>query len=113
MSLFSWFRQFFRKDENPICHITTEQLKEVLESIKGKQFIDVRTKEEFKAVHIREFKNFPLHNLEQNIHKINKEQEVFVICQSGGRSLLACRELKKMGFQKVINVKGGMNDWKK
>ncbi|MGG3924306.1 rhodanese-like domain-containing protein, partial [Geobacillus thermodenitrificans] len=41
----------------------------------------------------------------------SKEKEVVVICQSGMRSQKASKWLKKMGFQHVTNVKGGLNAW--
>ncbi|MGE1166875.1 rhodanese-like domain-containing protein, partial [Peribacillus simplex] len=34
---------------------------------------------------------------------------VIVICQSGMRSKQAAKVLKKLGFQRIINVSGGMN----
>ncbi|MCY8721486.1 rhodanese-like domain-containing protein, partial [Bacillus sp. S10C12M] len=40
-----------------------------------------------------------------------KDQEVFVICQSGMRSLKASKVLKKQGFKNITNIKGGMNTW--
>jgi len=38
--------------------------------------------------------------------------EIVVICQSGGRSSVACKMLKKAGFEHVTNVIGGMNNWR-
>lgn len=76
-----------------------------------KQFIDVRTPLEFRANHIRGFKNIPLHELKQRVHELSKDKEVIVICQSGMRSNQASKLLKKLGFTKVTNVRGGMNAW--
>lgn len=42
---------------------------------------------------------------------LSKEREVVLICQSGMRSNKASKTLKKSGFEKVTNVKGGMNAW--
>ncbi|CRK81520.1 Rhodanese domain-containing protein [Neobacillus massiliamazoniensis] len=91
--------------------ITTDQLKTELKD-KNKQFIDVRTPGEFKGNHIRGFKNIPLHQLDQKADKeLSKEKEVIVICQSGMRSQQASKMLKKWGYTKVTNVKGGMSAW--
>jgi rhodanese-related sulfurtransferase len=80
---------------------------------KNKQFIDVRTPSEFKGNHIKGFKNIPLHQLSQKADKeLSKEKEVIVICQSGMRSQKASKVLRKMGFTKVTNVKGGMSAWR-
>ena len=79
---------------------------------KNKQFIDVRTPGEFKGNHIKGFKNIPLHQLSQKAdQELSKEKEVIVICQSGMRSQKASKVLRKIGFTKVTNVKGGMSAW--
>ena len=75
------------------------------------QFIDVRTPGEFQAGHVKPFKNIPLHNLKKQNNKLDKNKEVVIICRSGSRSMNACRQLKKMGFTKITNVRGGMNAW--
>ncbi|WP_085993135.1 rhodanese-like domain-containing protein [Oceanobacillus senegalensis] len=75
------------------------------------QFIDVRTPGEYKANHCKPFKNIPLSNLASKLDKLDKKEEVVVICQSGMRSAKAAKILKKHGFKKISNVKGGMNAW--
>lgn len=77
----------------------------------GVQFIDVRTPGEYKANHRKPFQNIPLSNMSSEIEKLDKEKEVVVICQSGMRSTKAAKMLKKNGFQKIYNVKGGMSAW--
>lgn len=75
------------------------------------QFIDVRTPGEYKTNHRKPFINIPLAKLADKIEKINKQKEVVVICQSGMRSAKAAKILKKQGFNKVYNVRGGMGVW--
>lgn len=91
--------------------ISSSQLKEELNNTKDKQFIDVRTKGEFKTGHIRQFQNIPLQNLENNMTKLKKSQPIYVICQSGGRSSRACKLLSQAGFEDVYNIRGGMMAW--
>jgi rhodanese-related sulfurtransferase len=93
-----------------VRNISTNELKAEIEK-NDKQFIDVRTPTEFRANHIRGFKNIPLHELKQRVHELSKDKEVVVICQSGIRSNQASKLLKKLGFSQVTNVKGGMNAW--
>lgn len=93
-----------------VRQISTAVLK--VELKENKQFVDVRTPGEFKANHIKGFKNIPVHELSQRAAKeLSKEKEVIVICQSGMRSQQASKVLKKMEFAKVTNVKGGMSAW--
>ncbi|GAA0302993.1 hypothetical protein GGQ92_003070 [Gracilibacillus halotolerans] len=75
------------------------------------QFIDVRTPGEFKANHKKPFTNIPLSSLANKTDSLDKEKEIVVICQSGMRSMKAAKILKKQGFQKISNVKGGMSAW--
>lgn len=94
-----------------IKQISTEDLNKELKD-QNKQFIDVRTPGEYKANHIREFKNVPLNQLPQKTETLSKDQEVVVICQSGMRSSQASKLLKKSGFKSVTNVRGGMSAWR-
>jgi rhodanese-related sulfurtransferase len=40
-----------------------------------------------------------------------KEDEIHVICQSGGRSMKVCQKLETAGFTNVVNVEGGTSAW--
>lgn len=93
-----------------VRQISTLELKNELNE-KERQFIDVRTTGEFKANHIKGFKNIPLHQLTQKSSELSKNTEIIVICQSGMRSQKASKILKKLGFENVTNVKGGMSAW--
>lgn len=88
--------------------ISTEQLKSILND-KDKVFIDVRTHGEYKGRSIRQFKNIPLGS---DFSKLPKDKEIVVICQSGMRSSQACKQLKKLGYNNITNVRGGMSAWR-
>lgn len=94
-----------------VQQISTTDLKNEIKD-KTKQLIDVRTSAEYKANHIRGFKNIPLHQIAQKSNELSKEKEVVVICQSGMRSNKASRILKKQGFKQIMNVRGGMSAWR-
>ena len=51
-------------------------------------------------------------SFENSLSLIQKEKEVFVYCQSGGRSKKAAKLLAQMGQFKVYNVEGGIRAWK-
>lgn len=93
-----------------VSQIEAERLKDELKD-NNKQFIDVRTTGEYAANHIQGFKSIPLHELKGRTNELSRDQDVYVICQSGMRSMQACRLLKNMGFTKLTNVRGGMNAW--
>lgn len=91
-----------------IKHIDATELKRI-RSDRNKQWIDVRTKGEYAAYHLSPFQNIPLHELKKRSSELDKEKEVVLICQSGMRSQKAARILKKQGFQRITNDKGGLN----
>lgn len=85
--------------------ISTAELKTIIND-NDKVFLDVRTPGEYKARNIRQFKNIPLGS---DFSKLPKDKEILVICQSGMRSNQACKQLKKLGYTKVTNIRGGMS----
>ena len=93
------------KPTKGVQSISTAQLKNVLND-KDKVFVDVRTPGEYKGSNIPQFKNIPLGS---SFDKLPKDKEIVVICQSGMRSSQACKKLKKQGFERVTNVRGGMS----
>ncbi|MDM5230719.1 rhodanese-like domain-containing protein [Lysinibacillus pakistanensis] len=93
------------KPPKGVQSISTAQLKNILHD-KDKVFIDVRTPAEYKGRNIPQFKNMPLGS---SFDKLPKDKEIVVICQSGMRSSQACKQLKKQGFERVTNVRGGMS----
>lgn len=93
-----------------VSNITAQEAKDKFKE-KDVQFIDVRTPGEYKGNHQKQFKNIPLNNLAGRTGELDKDKEVVLICQSGMRSARAAKMLKKQGFEKVTNVKGGMGAW--
>lgn len=76
-------------------------------------FIDVREKDEFAAGHAEGAVNYPLSHFAAEIDKqmFEKGKAIYVICQSGGRSAVACTMLDANGFTDVTNVDGGTSAW--
>lgn len=76
------------------------------------QFIDVRTPEEYAAGHAYRARNIPLDKLLDNLDAIEKNEPVYLICQSGRRSLEAAKLLNEAGYPRTISIAGGTNAWK-
>lgn len=75
------------------------------------QFIDVRTPEEYAGGHAARAVNIPLDTLTSNLDKLEKNEPVYLICQTGNRSKKAAVMLKDAGFNNVLNVTGGTVAW--
>jgi rhodanese-related sulfurtransferase len=76
------------------------------------QFIDVRSPEEFKSGHAARARNIPIDELMVNLDKLEKNERVYLICQSGNRSKKAAQMLVDAGFPQAISIAGGTNAWK-
>lgn len=78
--------------------------KELIEN--GAQIIDVRTRGEYAAGHIKGSINIPLNELSTQIKKLKKEKAIITCCASGMRSASAKSQLKSLGFTEVYNGGG-------
>ncbi len=75
------------------------------------QFVDVRTAEEYAGGHAKNAVNMPLDNFKESLAKLNTNEPVYVICQTGRRSQKAAEMLEQNGFKKVYNITGGTSAW--
>jgi rhodanese-related sulfurtransferase len=92
--------------------ITPEELNNVNKDI---LLIDVRTPEEYATGHVENSINidFRASNFKDLIGELDKDQDVYVYCKVGGRSAAAAKLMKEMGFNKIYDLKGGINNWEK
>jgi len=86
--------------------ITTTELA----ALTGVTIIDVREDDEFAIGHAAGAKNLPLSTFAEHFEEISRDEPVYVICQSGGRSARACDYLEGQGFD-AINVENGTSGW--
>ena len=68
--------------------------------------LDVRTEAEYGRGHIDGFDPVPLDDLRERLSEIDRNRPVYVLCQSGLRSYLACRILAQNGFD-CAHLAGG------
>ena len=68
--------------------------------------LDARTAEEYAGGHIEGFRNIPVDELRERLGEIEAGKPVYVICQSGLRSYIACRILAGYGYE-TYNFAGG------
>ncbi|MGF1476797.1 MAG: rhodanese-like domain-containing protein [Geminicoccaceae bacterium] len=83
------------------------------------QFIDVRETGEWQQATIPGALHLPrgllefMADPESPMHKadLDPDKKLVVFCASGGRSALAAKTLKDMGYTDVANMTGGFNAW--
>lgn len=68
--------------------------------------LDTRTTAEFTEGYIPAAINIPVDELRERLHELDKSKKVYVNCQSGLRSYIACRILTQHGFE-CSNLSGG------
>ena len=92
-----------------IKEISAAELHSCLQS--GAQLIDVREPSEFEGGHVPRAISIPLASVPENVEQFRSATDVYVICQSGARSMRACEFLHDAGITNVINVAGGTSGW--
>ena len=99
------------------AEIKNEDVAKVDELIKSGKYtvIDVRTKEEYDAGHIKGALNFDYYNddFEEKIESQlkDKNKPYILYCRSGMRSLYSAEILEELGYTNVTNMKGGFLAW--
>ena len=78
---------------------------------KGALLVDVRSKKEFDAGHLKNAILIPYTKVKNNkeIFGNDKNRVIVVYCKVGGRAELAKQTLKSMGYKNIINA-GGYKD---
>ena len=94
--------------------IDAAQTEQMLKSDASIQLVDLRTPGELEqtgkiagALHL----NYNSPDFQSQIAQLSKEKPILIYCASGGRSGNALPQLTEMGFKKVYEYSGGMNDW--
>lgn len=93
--------------------ITPQQAVLLMSHESGSLVLDVREDSEYQSGHIRDSIHIPLSALKSRMSELDKYKDKNIIlgCRSGSRSGRACGLLKKKGFEKVHNLRGGVLAW--
>ena len=68
--------------------------------------LDVRMEGEYRRGYLNGFRNIPLDDLREHLDELDRGKPVYVNCQTGLRSYLACRLLTQYGFS-CSHLSGG------
>ncbi len=69
--------------------------------------LDVRKASEFDAEHVIGATNFPLDFVSRNMQQIDRDENYYLHCAGGYRSMITASILKSRGFHNIVNIKGG------
>lgn len=90
--------------------ITSVEVKELLDSGKQLNLVDVREADEVAAGIIPGAVHIPLGDVEARVGELDKSKPYIIICRSGGRSGRATTFLEGAGYD-AANMTGGMLEW--
>jgi adenylyltransferase/sulfurtransferase len=105
--------QHSQVEETSDWEITPIQLKEKLDRGDKITIIDVREPHEWQIANLENFGSrlIPLGQFPGQINELNPQDDIVVHCKMGGRSAKAYEALKKAGFTRIKNLKGGILAW--
>ena len=95
-------------------HINVDELKQIMDRVEPKPFLlDVREPWEVQTCALDNFVNIPMGQIPARLDELNREQPVVVVCHHGIRSQRVALFLEHAGFEKVYNLRGGVDAWAK
>jgi rhodanese-related sulfurtransferase len=79
----------------------------------GGIFVDVREKPEIEqlAYDVPNLVAIPLSEFANRFNELPRDRDLIMVCKAGGRSLQATHFLLGQGFDRVVNMEGGIMDW--
>ena len=92
--------------------VTVQDMKKALDDPKlGIKVVDVREPDEYEIAMVKGVPLLPLSELNQRFTELDPNQQYYLHCKGGVRSLKALNFLREQGFKYVKSVKGGIAAW--
>jgi len=109
------YDQFCSPQTQPVMNpdeVTVQEMKRALDNPQlGIKVIDVREPDECRIACIEGVPLVPLSALAQRFTELDPNQQYYIHCKAGGRSMQALQFLRQHGFKHLKSVKGGINAW--
>ena len=104
-----------RGEEEPevdlhVPEMTPRELKARLDNGDDLFILDVREPHEYQICNLKGHL-IPLGELPRRVHELDSSHEIVAHCRSGKRSAEAVDFLRKAGFRKIHNLRGGILSW--
>ena len=90
--------------------IQAEELKQRLDAGDNLFLLDVREEYEYEISNIGGHL-IPLGELSKRMHELDASKEIIALCKMGPRGDQAVEVLRRAGFDRVRNLKGGIRAW--
>ncbi len=90
-------------------NISPRALKSRLDAGERPVLLDVREPWEFELASIQGSELIPMSQLEERFTELDPASETVVICHHGSRSSYVASALQRVGFERVLNLEGGLD----
>ncbi|MDD3253439.1 MAG: rhodanese-like domain-containing protein [Lachnospiraceae bacterium] len=87
--------------------ISAMELEQYLEEGMPMFLVDLRNREAYARGHIQGAVNIPCDELMERLGELPRGQQLVLYCHRGPNSMIAARQLSRMGYQ-VMDVYGGI-----
>ena len=91
--------------------ISAQELREWIEQGREFDIFDVREPWEQELCLIPGSYCMPLGDIADRIDEVSRDKITVFVCHHGGRSARAIGWLKNNGYEKLVNLQGGIEDW--
>ncbi len=94
----------------PVSEISTTDLAALLAADPSITLIDVRSPEEYAAGRVPGAELIPMPVIPVRLQDLPKDEPIYLVCHSGGRSMQTAQWLSQQGYD-AVNIAGGTAAW--
>lgn len=91
--------------------ISAGELERRLEGEAPPFLLDVREPEELADGTIAGSVSIPMNEVSQRLEELPADRDIVVICHLGARSAYITQKLNGLGYDRAVNLSGGMEAW--
>ena len=95
------------KEIDTVTSIPANALQETIATTQDVEIIDVRRESEYLSEHVINAINVPLSEINNHLAELPSDNDFFIHCAGGYRSMIASSILKSRGIHNMIDVAGG------
>ena len=99
------------EDAEAVEEISAGELKRRMDDGIALEVIDVRDPHEWEICRIPGTRLVPLGTLAERLHEFDSSKTYVMHCKSGIRSAKAIAQLRRAGFKRLLNLRGGVLAW--
>ena len=109
------YRELLERVRADIEQVNASDAARLLDSGEAQLVVDVRERDEWDEGHLPGAVHIPRGSLESRIERAapDRATPIVVYCATGARSAFATKSLEELGYESVVNLDGGIVDWKR